>query len=139
MLSETARLRCPASVAARVLDGEAVMIHLESGRYYSAEGLAAVLWQFLDSGVPLGEIVAEMTRHFALPPAQAREDVDRFVTELVREELLVPEPDAAGPDASAAGVKFETTQYTAPVLHAYRDMADLLALDPPMPSLKPIR
>jgi hypothetical protein len=110
MLNDTQRFRCPANVAARVVDGEAIMIHLETGRYYSAEGVGAILWQLLE----------------------------RFVGELLREELLVSD-ETGGIAAAAAPVPaFEGIAYATPTLHAYRDMADLLALDPPMPSLKPM-
>jgi hypothetical protein len=137
MLSDTERFRCPANVAARVLDGEAIMIHLETGRYFSAEGVAAILWHLLDSGVPFGDIVARVADRFGLPLDRAREDVDRFVAELVREELLVTEREAAGTVLPGVVAEFGNTPYSTPTLRAYRDMADLLALDPPMPSLKP--
>lgn len=138
MLNDTQRFRCPANVAARVVDGEAIMIHLETGRYYSAEGVGAILWQLLDSGVPLGDIAARLTDRFGPSAQQSREDVERFVGELLREELLVSD-ETGGIAAAAAPVPaFEGTAYATPTLHAYRDMADLLALDPPMPSLKPM-
>ena len=136
MLDDTRRFRCPETVAASVLDGEAVMIHLQSGRYYSAEGSAAVVWQLLESGVSLGDIVTKVAEHFGVSRDRAGEDVGRFVTELVREELLVAEA-TAHPRPSITVPGFGAGEYTAPLLHAYRDMADLLALDPPMPSLKP--
>jgi hypothetical protein len=137
MLNDTERFRCPANVAARVLDGEAIMIHLESGRYFSAEGVAAILWHLLDSGVSFGDIVARVVESFGLSPDQAREDVDRFLAELVREELLVTDREAAGTAVPGVGAELGNISYSTPTLHAYRDMADLLALDPPMPSLKP--
>jgi hypothetical protein len=139
MLNDTDRFRCPANVAARVLDGEAIMIHLESGRYYSAEGVAATLWSLLDGGSRVGSIVAAVAGRFDVPPDRAREDVERFVAELLREELLVvgQAADVTGPADVVAD--FGDAPYSAPTLHAYRDMADLLALDPPMPSLKPMR
>jgi hypothetical protein len=137
MLNDTRRFRCPANVAARVVDGEAIIIHLQTGRYYSAEGVGAILWQLLDSGVTLGDIAARLTDRFGPSAQQAREDLGRFVAELVGEELLVS--DDAGATASAGvDAAFGDTAYSTPILHAYRDMADLLALDPPMPSLKPM-
>lgn len=137
MLSDTQRFRCPANVAARVVDGEAIMIHLETGRYYSAEGVGAILWQLLDSGVTPADIIARLTDHFGPAAQGVREDLERFVSELVREELLVSD-DATTTAAAAVDPAFGDIPYAAATLHAYRDMADLLALDPPMPSLKPM-
>jgi hypothetical protein len=138
MLNDTRRFRCPANVAARVVDGEAIIIHLETGRYYSAEGVGAILWQLLDSGIPLGDITAGLTDRFGPSAQQARQDLERFVAELVREELLVSD-DASATASAGVDTAFADIAYSTPTLHAYRDMADLLALDPPMPSLKPMR
>ena len=138
MLNDTQRFRCPANVAARVLDGEAIMIHLESGRYFSAEGVGAALWQLLDSGLPFREVVAKVAESSGVSHDRAQEDVDRFVAELVREELLVTDQETAGAAAPGVVADLGSIPYSAPTLHAYRDMADLLALDPPMPSLKPM-
>jgi hypothetical protein len=137
MLNDTVRFRCPENVAARVLDGEAVMIHLTSGRYYSADGLGATVWQLLDAGFPVADIIARVAERFALPTDRAREDLERFVTELIHEELLVTDQEAVRTVAPDVAPTLGNT-YTAPTLHAYRDMADLLALDPPMPALKPM-
>jgi coenzyme PQQ synthesis protein D (PqqD) len=136
MPNESVRFRCPANVAARVLDGEAVMIHLETGRYYSSEGFGAMLWQPLSAGVSVDRIVGRIAEQFGLSPESVQQDVHRFVTELVREELLVAAPAAAGGSTPDVGLDFATSQYTTPTLQSYRDMADLLALDPPMPSLR---
>jgi hypothetical protein len=132
MTSESLRFRCPANVAARILDGEAVMIHLETGRYHSAEGLAAVLWDALSAGVGVEDVIRQTAQHFSVGAEQVRRDVQAFVTDLTREELLVAE---SGDVASVAGIEFAVTGYATPILQSYRDMADLLALDPPLPSV----
>jgi hypothetical protein len=134
MLNDTERFRCPPNVAARLVDGEAIMIRLDTGRYFSAEGVAASLWQLADSGVPFGDIVARVANRFGVLVDRARDDAGRFIEELVREGLL--EPDGAG-TTTADVAELPDIAYSAPVLHAYHDMADLLALDPPLPSLKP--
>lgn len=134
----TARFHCPANVAARVVDGEAIMIHLETGRYFSAEGVGAMLWRLADAGLAFGEIVSSVADTFAVPPDRARDDVRRFLEELLREELLASEPGSPAAVAPDVTAELGAITYSTPTLHAYRDMADLLALDPPMPSLKPL-
>jgi len=63
------------------------------------------------------------------------------VGELVAERLLVPEN---GTSVGAPAMESSGTSnggrlpYESPMLTTYRDMADLLALDPPMPRLEDI-
>jgi hypothetical protein len=132
MTSDSVRFRCPANVAARILDGEAVMIHLETGRYHSAEGVAAGLWEALSAGVDVEDVVRQTAQHFSVKAEQVRQDVQKFVSDLTREGLLMAESGAV---TSGTGIEFTATGYTTPILQSYRDMADLLALDPPLPAV----
>jgi hypothetical protein len=135
------RLRAnDAECAAKVLEGEAVIINLLNGTYYSLDKAGAVVWELAASGGTIGEIVGGVTSRFDVEATQAREDVERLVAELVAERLLV---QADGASSGAPAIASETVSsgrlpYDVPMLTTYRDMADLLALDPPMPRLEDI-
>ena len=135
------RLRAnDAECAAKVLDGEAVIINLLNGTYYSLDKAGAVVWELAAAGGTIDEIVSGLTVRYDVDASRARQDVERLVGELVTERLLVPAdgavaaPDAHGNGATANG----RLAYDVPALTTYRDMADLLALDPPMPRLEDI-
>jgi hypothetical protein len=120
-------------VAAKVFDDEAVLIHLERGTYYSIAGAGAVVWERLGCGASLAEIVDDLTARYNVDAHHARTDVENLIAQLLAEGLVSHRTDATaapGPGARSD----QKLQYIAPVLHAYEDMADLLALDPPMPT-----
>ena len=136
------RLRAnDAECAAKVLDGEAVIINLLNGTYYSLDGAGAVVWELAAAGGTIPEIVDGVTSRYDVEAARARQDVERLVGELMAERLLVPAESANG-TAPVAPASVASTNgrlaYDAPALTTYRDMADLLALDPPMPRLEDI-
>jgi hypothetical protein len=121
-------------VAAKVFDDEVVVVHLGTCTYYSASGSGADAWMWIEEGRPIAEVASAIAARYRIDAARAGEDVARFVEQLLAEGLVVPAPEeAAGhlpPPPSANG-----REYAPPELHAYRDMADLLALDPPLPEL----
>jgi len=45
-----------ANVAAKVIDGEAIILDITRGAYYSMDGAGAVIWAGLDTGHSLGAI-----------------------------------------------------------------------------------
>ena len=141
MPGSDSRLRAnDAECAAKVLEGEAVIINLLNGTYYSLDKAGAVVWELAASGGTIGEIVGGVTSRFDVEATRAREDVERLVAELVAERLLV---QADGASDGAPTIASETASngrlpYDVPMLTTYRDMADLLALDPPMPRLEDI-
>jgi hypothetical protein len=108
-----------------VFDGEAVLVNLRTGRYYSLDATGSAVWrQVLD-----GEDVAAMVAHFAEHQpehADAVEGVLRsYLQLLLDEELLVGTLDDA-PTAANGTVLADF----APSLQIFTDMVDLLLLDP---------
>jgi hypothetical protein len=122
-------------VAASVVDGEAIFINLSTGVYYSLRGAGAALWTLLAAGHPVGAAVERIAALAGAPPGTVAAAGDALVARLVEERIVLPADDGA---SEPAEVSLETqwiVPYEAPVLETYSDMADLLALDPPMPGL----
>jgi hypothetical protein len=75
-------------------------------------------------------------RQFSVTPEVAEKDVRDLVDSLVGEELIRPDGLSPG-DASATPLNAETsTPYEPPKLEKFSDMAQFLALDPPLPTLE---
>ena len=122
-------------VAAKVLDGEAIMINLTLGTYYSLDRIGTVVWELIERGHSLRRIVEALTSRFDVSPETARADLQRLVGEMLEEGIVVrvdegAKRDREPPPSGTAEVK---SAYEPPKLSIYRDMADLLALEPPTP------
>ncbi len=131
--------RTPDDVAAEVVDGEAIIINLASGAYYSLNHAATVIWEALAAPRTIDEIAAMLTARFPLPHDRAVGDVHGFVADLHAEQLIhgTPPPSRiADGTAPASGAATPGPEYAGPALTKYTDMADMLALDPPLPGLK---
>ena len=131
-MDRTTRLRINSPhVVHQTIDGEVVVINLESGSYYSLNDVAAEVWALLESGSALGEIAETLgSRYDASADAIARA-LEAFVTDLHAERLLVPTIGAAvslpSNGATAGGTR---RSFTPPLLEKYTDMQDLLLVDP---------
>jgi hypothetical protein len=123
-------------IASEVIRGDAVVLNLASGVYYSLTGAGAMAWALLERGHTPNEAAAAVAEHFGIPPDRAESDIAVLLGRLREESLLkeadgetVPRPlpeDAAPPQG---------TPYATPELERFDDMGDLLAVDPPMPGL----
>jgi hypothetical protein len=123
------------SVVADVIDGETIIMNLESGDYYSLNPSGGELWQLLLSGLGREALSAAIAgRHGLMPP---RPEIERFVDRLIEFRLLVPREQADGPvDFTLQGAP---APWRAPEIAVYGDMRELLAMDPPLPLAKPAR
>jgi hypothetical protein len=122
-------------VAAKVIDGEAIIINLANGVYYSMDKVGAFVWDLLQSGYTLEDVIAAVTTRYDVSREQAESNVSELVHELVQENLVVASENGVSAAAQRQIEEQEKVPYELPKLNIYRDMGDLLALDPPVPGL----
>lgn len=125
----------PASpqIISETLEGEAVIIDLDSGTYYSLDALGSRIWDLLRSGVETARAAEDLAERFEGSDAELAGAVEGFAARLVAEGLLGSTEDA--PPASVvteilgqdAG---ERAPLEGPSLTRYTDIQDLLMLDP---------
>jgi len=129
------RINTP-KIVHETIDGETVILNLDTGNYFSLVGVGAKIWGFIESGAPVHDIIERVKRDYESNGTDIDEAVNKFASELRQEGLTVP--DKADTDASfhwpaekgAPGVNGEKQSFTAPILNKYSDMQDLLLLDP---------
>jgi hypothetical protein len=121
-------------IAAKVIDGEAIIINLANGIYYSMDKVGGLIWDLLQVGYDLEEIVVAVTERYAVSREQVQADVQELVEELLRENLVSVSENGASVEKRQVEQQ-EKLPYEVPKLNIYRDMGDLLALDPPTPGL----
>jgi hypothetical protein len=111
----------PGKIAHQNIDGEVIVIHFDTGNYYSLNGSAAELWGLLDKP----RNVASFAALFSDWDGQASQAVQRFLDELSSEQL-VQRIQAQGVTVSNGA----PVPFVPPLLEKYSDMQHLLLADP---------
>lgn len=122
-------------VAAKVIDGEAIIINLANGLYYSLEKTGALAWVLMGGGYSLDESADLLSAWFSEPRERVRADLDKLAKDLVGQKLIMPDLEA-GSRVKVALEPPTGDAYETPVLNTYDDMGDVLALDPPLPQVQ---
>lgn len=131
MASESAVFRVnEPKVVSETLDGETIVVDLETGSYFSMNASASLIWVLVADGCQQGAIGAGLARCFGLAAAEASAAVDQFLAALAADGLIVPAdgPGRAQPPAivdARSGLPFE-----APSIARYDDMQEMLLADP---------
>lgn len=114
-------------LVSEVLDGEVIIIHLQSGTYYSTLASGADIWNALTSGRSVEEIADWLARGAEDKRGHIVAAVAQFVSELVAENLVLSADGESirRPDDLGTAAAFVT-----PELHKYTDMQELLLVDP---------
>lgn len=114
-------------IAHEIIDGEAIIIHFETGNYYSLNGMAAKVWSWLEAGATYGEI----TNAFQELPSDGPAEINGFVEGLVREGILIHSDEPALNRLPNDAIPVPgSLPFVAPRFDKYNDMKHLLLSDP---------
>jgi hypothetical protein len=79
-----------AAVEWRTYGNEVVLLDLRTSTYLSTNPAASVLWRLLADGTSHASLVDALVETYAVPREQAVADVDAFLAECRRRDLLEP-------------------------------------------------
>ena len=77
------------------LDDETVVVHLGTGKIHHTNPTGSRVWELLQEGRSLGEIIQTLESEFEAGPADLERDVTEFLEVLERENVV----ENAGPGA----------------------------------------
>jgi hypothetical protein len=112
-------------IVAEEFDSEIILIDIEKGLYFTLGGFAVDLWKFFTTSSLVDDLLDSLPDEglgfeVALIPS--------IIEQLITNNLLV---EAEGSDESSTKLRailFAGT--SAPTLHVYSDLAELIAIDP---------
>jgi Coenzyme PQQ synthesis protein D (PqqD) len=81
-------VRVGKDVMFRELDGEAVLLNLESGKYYGLDPVGLRIWQFVQQTPLLRSVWQSMQDEFDAPADALHRDLLTFIDELSTEGLI---------------------------------------------------
>jgi Coenzyme PQQ synthesis protein D (PqqD) len=125
------RVNSPA-VVAEIIDGEAVIMNLKSGNYFSTESVGSLVWRLIEDGLTHSQIVSSLNTSFSIGSEQVESALAPFLSDLLAHELVREEAaeERAVSAALPPGISENPPAFSAPILNVYADMKDILLIDP---------
>ena len=79
-----------ATVAARILDGEMMIMSARDSTLFTLNPAGTIIWQSADGKTPLAEIVErKICAEFDIQPGEAMKDAEGFVRDLAGHGILI--------------------------------------------------
>ncbi len=73
----------------RIVDGETLLIHLQSGEYFSLNPIGTRIWQLISDERTLDDIAHVLVQEYDVTLEQVQADVAALAADLIRERLAV--------------------------------------------------
>ena len=92
------------SIAARVLDGEMMIMSAKDSSLFTLNPIGTIIWQSADGQTPLAEIVKKkICPEFEVEPDEALNDAQTFANELAGHGILLVSDEPIRVTQSAGG------------------------------------
>ena len=116
---------------AETIEGEAIIIHLGTGAYYSLRDAGAEVWSAIEQQATRAEIVDSLEARYEGTRQELEAAVDRVLDELHGEGLVERASVERGPlHPLPVTVGASREPFSPPVLEKHTDMQDLILIDP---------
>lgn len=117
-------------ISSETIDGEVMILDLETGHYYNLCPTGALVWAFLENGAKADEILEGLLAHFEGEPERIGSSVEGLLAEFKKDRLIAPVSDAPARGASSISPAASRKPFTEPVLNKFTDLKELLLVDP---------
>jgi hypothetical protein len=87
-LDPSTRLQRSPNATFQVVADEAILIHLQTGVYYSLNEVGTAFWELLDGQRSLHDCAAHLAAEYNAPPEVILADLDELAGELAKEGLV---------------------------------------------------
>lgn len=71
------------------LDDEIVLLHVDSGAYFSANAVGAQIWRAIETPTRVSDVCADLQSRFDVPAERCESDVLEFLNHLESKGLVV--------------------------------------------------
>ena len=132
MSNQRFRVNTP-TVTHETIDGEAVIINLDSGNYYSLVEVGSFIWSLVEKGASASDVQDLVLQTYQGDATDIARGVQELLAQLQQENLIVSVAGAGALDLTevlSSNNSHEKLSFNPPLLHKYSDMQELLLLDP---------
>lgn len=85
---ESPRFQIPKQVLFREIQGEGVLLHLETNAYFRLDAVGTRVWLAMQGVDSLGKVVARLLDEFDAPQETVRQDVEQLLQDLAGHGLV---------------------------------------------------
>ncbi len=126
----------PKRAISETLDGETIIIDLDTGAYYSLNGTGSLFWSGVQSGFSLGQIAEMLGEKYEAGAPAISAAVSGFAALLEADNLIAKAESSAPAARDAAPADRSGTAsgprkpFVSPAREKYTDMQEMLLADP---------
>jgi myo-inositol-1-phosphate synthase len=88
MIDEQNYVKRNNEVFANEIDGEAVMMNIQTGKYYGLDEIGSRIWELMERKIQVKEIIEQLQKEYDVSEQQCKTDVLNLLNDLKSNQLI---------------------------------------------------
>ena len=88
MIDEQTYVKRNNEVFANEIDGEAVMMNIQTGKYYGLDEVGSRIWELMEHKILVKEIIEQLQKEYDVSEQQCKTDVLNLLNDLKSNQLI---------------------------------------------------
>ncbi|MCE5211508.1 MAG: PqqD family protein [Deltaproteobacteria bacterium] len=129
MLNKTYKINESKAIS-ETIDGETIIINLETGYYYSVNKTATVIWNEIQKHNSVKNISQHFLNHYDTDISTVENSIKEIICLFLKDELILESNSDISPDIREQQTGIVKGKFIIPRIERYDDMAGALRSDP---------
>jgi hypothetical protein len=112
------------------IDGETIIINLETGYYYSVNKTATLIWNEIQKNNSIKNITQHFLNHYEIDHDAAEKSIKEIIDLFLKDELILELDSYVSPNTSEQRASLMKKKFIMPRIERFDDMAGALMSDP---------
>lgn len=112
------------------IDGETIIINLETGFYYSVNKTATIIWNEIQKNIPVINISQHFVNHYEVDTGTAEKSVVDTISLFLKDDLILELDSDVSGNIQEPQTGIVKQRFIMPRIERYDDMARALRSDP---------
>ncbi|MFA5321742.1 MAG: PqqD family protein [Smithella sp.] len=129
MMNKTYKINESKAIS-ETIDGETIIINLETGYYYGVNKTATVIWNEIQKNNPLKNVSQHFLNHYEVDEDTAVKSITEIIGLLLKDDLILELDSDISPNVMEQRTNAMKGKFITPQIERYDDMAGALMSDP---------
>jgi hypothetical protein len=117
-------------VISETLEGETIIINLDTGNYYSTNITAAIIWNQIQSDNSIQKILQYFINHYDENKDIIEKSITEIIDLLLKDNLILESESNISENATEKTDDISKEPFITPKIEKYEDMKEMLLADP---------
>ena len=117
-------------VISETLEGETIIINLDTGNYYSMNTTGAIIWNQIQSNNGTQNILEYFLNHYNVSTDVITKSITEIVSSLLKDNLILESESSSIQNIKEEIKNISKESFLAPKIEKYDDMKEMLLADP---------